>query len=59
MPPSQKAAISSDKVFKPALPFAQAAKAGGFVFACPTGRDREGRFAIGDVRARLEAAGAR
>lgn len=49
-----KAAISSDKVFKPALPFAQASKAGGFVFACSTGRDREGHFAIGDVRAQTQ-----
>jgi enamine deaminase RidA (YjgF/YER057c/UK114 family) len=49
-----KTAISSDKVFKPALPFAQASKAGGFVFACSTGRDREGRFAIGDVRAQTQ-----
>ena len=49
-----KTVISSDKVFKPALPFAQASKAGGFVFACSTGRDREGRFAIGDVRAQTQ-----
>ena len=46
-----KRAISTDKVFKPALPFAQATVAGGFVFACSTGRDRDGRFAVGDVRA--------
>ena len=49
-----KTAISSDKVFNPALPFAQASKAGGFVFACSTGRDREGHFAIGDVRAQTQ-----
>ena len=46
-----KRAISTDKVFKPSLPFAQATVAGGFVFACSTGRDRDGRFAVGDVRA--------
>lgn len=49
-----KRAISSDKVFKPALPFAQATVAGGFMFVCSTGRDREGRFAIGDVRAQTQ-----
>ncbi|MBS7810680.1 RidA family protein [Roseococcus pinisoli] len=49
-----KRAISSDKVFKPSLPFAQATEAGGFVFACSTGRDVEGRFAIGDVRAQTQ-----
>ncbi|UPY35716.1 RidA family protein [Sediminicoccus sp. KRV36] len=49
-----KTAISSDQVFKPALPFAQASKAGGFVFACSIGRDREGRFAIDDVRAQTQ-----
>lgn len=46
-----KRAISSDKVFRPSLPFAQATIAGGFMFVCSTGRDRDGRFAIGDVRA--------
>jgi len=46
-----KRAIATDKVFKPSLPFAQATVAGGFVFACSTGRDVEGRFAVGDVRA--------
>jgi len=46
-----KRAISTGRVFKPGLPFAQATVAGGFVFACSTGRDREGRFAVGDVRA--------
>ncbi|MDB5414805.1 MAG: endoribonuclease family protein [Rubritepida sp.] len=49
-----KRAIASDKVFKPALPFAQASMAGGFVFACSTGRDLEGHFAIGDVRAQTQ-----
>jgi len=49
-----KTAISTDKLYKPSLPFAQATKAGGFVFACSTGRDREGRFAVGDVRAQTQ-----
>jgi enamine deaminase RidA (YjgF/YER057c/UK114 family) len=51
-----KRAISTDRVFKPALPFAQATVAGGFVFACSTGRDRTGAFAIGDVRAQTQQA---
>lgn len=46
-----KRAVSSDRVFKPSLPFAQATIAGGFMFVCSTGRDREGRFALGDIRA--------
>ncbi|MBP0447899.1 RidA family protein [Roseomonas sp. SSH11] len=46
-----KRAISTSRVFKPRLPFAQATVAGGFVFACSTGRDVEGRFAVDDVRA--------
>jgi len=49
-----KRAISTDKVFRPSLPFAQATEAGGFVFACSTGRDPEGRFAIGDIRAQTQ-----
>jgi enamine deaminase RidA (YjgF/YER057c/UK114 family) len=51
-----KTAISSDKVFKGSLPFAQATLAGGFLFVCCVGRDREGRFAIGDARAQTQAA---
>ncbi len=49
-----KRAISSDKVFKPSLPFAQATLAGGFLFACSTGRNLEGKFAVGDVRAQTQ-----
>lgn len=49
-----KRAISTNRVFKPSLPFAQATVAGGFVFACSTGRNREGAFAIGDVRAQTQ-----
>jgi 2-iminobutanoate/2-iminopropanoate deaminase len=51
-----KHAITSDRVFKGSLPFAQATVAGGFMFVCCVGRDREGRLAIGDVRAQTQAA---
>lgn len=51
-----KRAIASDRVFKGSLPFAQATLAGGFLFVCCTGRDREGRFAQGDVRAQTQQA---
>lgn len=51
-----KRIITSDRVFKPSLPFAQATLAGGFMFVCSTGRDREGKFAIGDVRAQTQQA---
>ena len=37
-----KRAITSDKVFKGSLPFAQATVAGGFMFVCCVGRDRDG-----------------
>lgn len=46
-----KRAISSDQVYRPALPFPQATEAGGFLFVCSTGRDLQGNFARGDVRA--------
>jgi 2-iminobutanoate/2-iminopropanoate deaminase len=45
-----KRAITSDKVFKGSLPFAQATVAGGFMFVCCVGIDRAGYFAVGDVR---------
>lgn len=51
-----KRAISSPKVFKSARPFAQATVAGGFMFVCCTGRDAQGRFAVGDVRAQTQQA---
>jgi len=51
-----KRAIASDRVFKGSLPFAQATLAGGFLFVCCTGRDREGRFAVGDVRTQTQQA---
>ena len=50
-----KRAITSDKVFKGSLPFAQATIAGGFMFVCCVGRDRAGKFAVGDVRAQTQA----
>ena len=50
-----KRAITSDKVFKGSLPFAQATIAGGFMFVCCVGHDRAGKFAMGDVRAQTQA----
>ena len=62
-----KRAVASARVFKGSLPFAQASIAGGFMFVCCTGRDREGRFpegaraqtqqAIDNIRALIEEAG--
>jgi len=51
-----KRAISSDRVFKGSLPFAQATLAGGFLFVCCTGRDQQGGFAQGDARAQTQQA---
>lgn len=51
-----KRAITSDRVRKPSIPFAQASIAGGFMFVCCTGVDRQGRFATGDVRAQTRQA---
>lgn len=45
-----KRIVSSARVFKGKLPFAQATIAGGFMFVCCTGRDLEGRFAVGDAK---------
>jgi enamine deaminase RidA (YjgF/YER057c/UK114 family) len=45
-----KRIVSSDRVRKSSLPFAQATIAGGFMFVCCVGTDRDGRFAIGDAR---------
>ena len=53
--PMPKRIITSDKVFKGSLPFAQATVAGGFMFVCCVGRDRDGTFAVGDVRAQTQA----
>ncbi len=46
--PVPKRAVSSDRVFKGSLPFAQATIAGGCA--------RDGRFAVGDVRAQTQQA---
>jgi len=51
-----KRAVSSDRVYKSSLPFAQATIAGGFMFVCCVGCDRDGRLAIGDVRAQTQQA---
>jgi enamine deaminase RidA (YjgF/YER057c/UK114 family) len=51
-----KRAVSSDRVYKSSLPFAQATIAGGFMFVCCVGCDRNGRLAIGDVRAQTQQA---
>src|SRR5262249_10944063 len=51
-----KRAVSSDRVHKSSLPFAQATIAGGFMFVCCVGCDRNGRLVIGDVRAQTQQA---
>jgi 2-iminobutanoate/2-iminopropanoate deaminase len=51
-----KRAISSTRVYKSSLPFAQATVAGGFMFVCCVGCDRDGRLAPGDVRAQTQQA---
>ena len=51
-----KRAVSSNRVYKSSLPFAQATIAGGFMFVCCIGCDRAGRFAVGDVRAQTQQA---
>jgi enamine deaminase RidA (YjgF/YER057c/UK114 family) len=62
-----KRIVSSDRVFKGTLPFAQATIAGGFMFVCCVGRDRNGKFPDGvraqtqqcldNIRALIEEAG--
>jgi enamine deaminase RidA (YjgF/YER057c/UK114 family) len=51
-----KRAVSSDRVYRSSLPFAQATIAGGFMFVCCVGGDRNGRLAPGDVRAQTQQA---
>jgi 2-iminobutanoate/2-iminopropanoate deaminase len=51
-----KRAVSSDRVYKSSLPFAQATIAGGFMFVCCVGCDRNGRFVTGDVGAQTQQA---
>ena len=48
-----KSIVSSDKVFKGSLPFAQATIAGGFMFVCCTGVDRNGTVAP-DIKAQTQ-----
>jgi 2-iminobutanoate/2-iminopropanoate deaminase len=50
-----KRAVSSDRVYKSSLPYAQATIAGGFMFVCCVGHDHNGRFAR-DVRAQTQQA---
>jgi 2-iminobutanoate/2-iminopropanoate deaminase len=50
-----KRAVSSDRVYKSSLPFAQATIAGGFMFVCCVGCDRNGHFTR-DVRAQTQQA---
>lgn len=51
-----KRAVSSNRVYRSSLPFAQATIAGGFMFVCCVGCDRTGRLAAGDVRAQTQQA---
>jgi enamine deaminase RidA (YjgF/YER057c/UK114 family) len=51
-----KTAVHSDRIYRSELPFAQATVAGGFMFVCCVGVDRDGRFAAGDVRAQTQQA---
>jgi 2-iminobutanoate/2-iminopropanoate deaminase len=46
-----KRCITSPRVHRSALPFAQATVAGGFMFVGCVGTDRDGRYGAGDVRA--------
>ena len=62
-----KRAVSSNRVHRSSLPFAQATVAGGFMFVCCVGCDRDGAFpggvraqtqqAIDNIRALIEEAG--
>lgn len=51
-----KRTISSDRVFKGRLPFAQATIAGDFMFVCCMGMDPAGKFALGDARKQTQQA---
>jgi 2-iminobutanoate/2-iminopropanoate deaminase len=51
-----KRAIVFNRVFKGTLPFAQATVAGGFMFVCCVGRNRDGHFVQGDARAQTQQA---
>ncbi|WP_332696575.1 RidA family protein [Bosea sp. (in: a-proteobacteria)] len=45
-----KRSVSSDRVYKSRLPFAQATIAGDFMFVCCVGADLQGKYATGDAR---------
>lgn len=45
-----KRSVSSDRVYKSRLPFAQATIAGDFMFVCCVGADLQGQYALGDAR---------
>jgi enamine deaminase RidA (YjgF/YER057c/UK114 family) len=45
-----KRSVSSDRVYKSRLPFAQATIAGDFMFVCCVGADLQGQYALGDPR---------
>lgn len=51
-----KRIISSDRVFKGRLPFAQATIAGDFMFVCCMGMDMQGKFALGNARKQTQDA---
>jgi len=51
-----KRIISSDRVFKGRLAFAQATIAGDFMFVCCMGMDADGKFALGDARKQTQDA---
>ncbi len=44
-----KRIVSSNRVFKGSLPFAQATVAGDFMFVCCVGQNIDGQYALGDV----------
>lgn len=62
-----KTIVTSDRVFKGSLPFAQATIAGGFMFVCCTDGDRNGKVepdakiqtqqCLDNIRALIEEAG--
>lgn len=45
-----KRSVSSNRVYKSRLPFAQATIAGDFMFVCCVGADLQGQYALGDPR---------
>jgi len=45
-----KRSVSSARVYKSRLPFAQATIAGDFMFVCCVGADLQGQYALGDAR---------